>query len=417
MLSKLEAVCDVEMYRQGDLPHEELVARVAGKQLVVDAGLEREIEGISRMIAERLRRPYTDFTTGVRKQATLPDGGISLGLAGTAPGIVLQADSCAVVILPGPPRELQRLWPRALETDPVRRVLERAPARERLALRFFGTPESAVAQALEEAGGEGDGVEATICAREFEIHVDLVLEPGAEERGAAVARSLREGLGKYLFSEDERSIAEIVLDLCRGRGLTLATAESCTGGLVGARITDVPGASSVYLGGIVSYSDRAKVARLGVAEHLLERYGAVSEPVVRAMAEGVRAAFEASIGVAVTGIAGMPLTTALAPFFAPFSGNGSEANVRWSADTSHTAASSRTEASVESPCIHRPSSSANASLPACPGICVERKAASGFIHTSRPRLTMSMWPPLPPGWAASMLPAQLPSTSRRRSMV
>lgn len=282
----------------------EMVARVAGKQLVLDEGLEREIEGISRMIAERLGRPYTDFTTGVRKQATLPDGGISLGLAGTAPGIVLQAGPCAVVILPGPPRELQRLWPRALETDPVRRVLERAPARERLALRFFGTPESAVAQALEDAGGEGDGVEATICAREFEIHVDLVLEPGAEERGAAVARSLREGLGKYLFSEDERSIAEIVLDLCRERGLTLATAESCTGGLVAARLTSVPGASDVFLGSVVAYADGAKVDGLGVPRAVLEQHGAVSAEAAQAMAEGARERLGADVAVAVTGVAG-----------------------------------------------------------------------------------------------------------------
>ena len=282
----------------------EMVARAAGKELVLDEELEREIEGISRMIAERLRRPYTDFTTGVRKQATLPAGGISLGLAGTAPGIVLEAGSCVVVILPGPPRELQRLWPRALETEPVRRVLERAPARERLALRFFGTPESAVAQALEEAGGEGEGVEATICAREFEIHVDLVLEPGAEERGAAVARSLREALGSYLFSEDERSIAEIVLELCRGRGLTLATAESCTGGLVAARITSVPGSSDVFLGSVVAYADGAKVDGLGVPPAVLEQHGAVSAEAAQAMAEGARERLGADVAVAVTGVAG-----------------------------------------------------------------------------------------------------------------
>ena len=146
-----------------------------------------------------------------------------------------------MVVLPGPPRELQRLWPRALETEPVRRVLERAPARARSTLRFFGTPESAVARALEEAGGDGDGVEATICAREFEIHVDLVVEPGAEERGEALAESLRDALGRHLFSEDERTIAEIVLELGRERGLTLATAESCTGGLVAARLTERAG--------------------------------------------------------------------------------------------------------------------------------------------------------------------------------
>jgi competence/damage-inducible protein CinA-like protein len=281
----------------------EMVARVAGKELVVHEELEREIEGVSRMIAERLRRPYTDFTTGVRKQATLPEGGISLGLAGTAPGIVLQVGSCAVVILPGPPRELQRLWPRALETEPVRRVLERAPPRERLALRFFGTPESAVAQALERAGGDGNGVEATICAREFEIHVDLVVEPGAEDRGAAVAQSLRDGLGRYLFSEDERSISQIVLDLCRRRGLTLATAESCTGGLVAARLTSVPGSSDVFLGGVVAYANGAKEG-LGVPRTVLERHGAVSAETAEAMAEGARTRLGADVAVAVTGVAG-----------------------------------------------------------------------------------------------------------------
>jgi nicotinamide-nucleotide amidase len=282
----------------------EMVAKMAGKELVVDEELEREIEAVSRIIADRLRRPYTEFTTGVRKQATLPAGGISLGLAGTAPGIVLDAGGCVVVALPGPPREVQRLWPRALETEPVRRVLERAPARDRLALRFFGTPESAVARALEEAGGDGDGVEATICAREFEIHVDLVVDPGGADRAAAIAGSLRDGLGKYLFSEDERSVSEIVLDLCRRRGLTLATAESCTGGLVAARLTSVPGSSDVFLGGVVAYANGVKEDELGVPRSVLERNGAVSAEAAEAMAHGARERLRADVAVAVTGVAG-----------------------------------------------------------------------------------------------------------------
>jgi nicotinamide-nucleotide amidase len=282
----------------------EMVARVAGRVLRVDDGLEREIEGVSRMIAERLRRPYADFTTGVRKQATLPEGAISLGLAGTAPGMVLDTGACVVVVLPGPPRELQRLWPRALGTAPVRRVLDRAPRHQRTILRFFGTPESAVARALERAGGDGDGVEATICAREFEIHVDLVVEPGAEVRAGAIASTLREDLGRYLFSEDERSIAEIVLALCRERGLTLATAESCTGGLVASRLTAVPGSSHAYLGGVVAYANAVKEAGLGVSHDVLERNGAVSAEVAEAMARGARERLGADIAVAVTGVAG-----------------------------------------------------------------------------------------------------------------
>ena len=183
----------------------ELVARVAGRPLVLDEELERQIGDISRAIADRLGRSYAEFTTGVRKQATLPEGSISLGLAGTAPGVVLDTGRCVVVVLPGPPRELQRLWPRALETEPVQRVLERAPAREHGVLRFFGTPESAVAEALAAAGGEGDGVDVTICAREFEIHVDLFSEPSAVERAAALTASLRSTLAPYVFSEDERA--------------------------------------------------------------------------------------------------------------------------------------------------------------------------------------------------------------------
>ena len=282
----------------------ELVARVAGRVLTLDEALEREIEGVSRMIADRLGRPYGDFSTGVRKQATLPEGALSLGLAGTAPGVVLEANGCVVVVLPGPPRELRRLWPRALETEPVRRVLDRAPSRERIVLRFFGTPESAVAEALADAGGDGNGVEVTICAREFEIHVDLVVDPGAEERAAVISGSLREQLARYLFSEDERTISEIALDLCRARGLTLATAESCTGGMVAARLTSVPGSSDVFVGGVVAYANTVKASELGVAQEVLDQHGAVSAETAAAMAHGVRARLGVDIGVAVTGVAG-----------------------------------------------------------------------------------------------------------------
>ena len=282
----------------------ELVARVAGRPLALDSALEDEIGAISRTIAERLGRPYSDFTTGVRKQATRPEGSISLGLAGTAPGLVLDLGTTVIVVLPGPPRELQRLWPRALDTDPLRRVLARAPEREHHVLRFFGTPESAVAEALAAAGGEGGGVDVTICAREFEIHVDLFVEPSARERGALIASSLRERLAPFLFSEDERTVAEIVLERCRSSGLTLATAESCTGGLVASRLTAVPGASDVFVGSIVAYANAVKEVGLGVPRELLAEHGAVSAEVAAAMAEGVRSRLGADIGVAVTGVAG-----------------------------------------------------------------------------------------------------------------
>ena len=276
----------------------ELVARAAGLPLAVDEGLEAEIEAISRAVAERLKRPYSDFEAGVRKQATLPEGAVSLGLAGTAPGLVFQAGEAAVVVLPGPPAELQRLWPRALETEPVARVLAQATPPVHRVLRFFGASESEVARVLADAGGEPPGVTATVCAREFEIHVDLY-GPADE-----LADTMRERLARHLFSEEERGVEEIVLDLCRTRGWTLATAESCTGGMVAARLTSVPGSSDVFLGSVVAYADRVKEHELDVDAETLERYGAVSAETAAAMASGVRRRLHASVGVSVTGIAG-----------------------------------------------------------------------------------------------------------------
>jgi len=282
----------------------ELVAAAAGLALHVDPSLEQEIEAVSRMVAERLRRPYADFATGVTKQATIPEGAIVLGLAGTAPGFVLDTGSCVVVVLPGPPGELQRLWPRSLEAEPLRIVLGRTEPPGRRVLRLYGASESAVARALAEAGGDGDGVEATICARDFEIHVDLVVEPGAEARADELTARLREPVERYLFAEDERPVEEIVLALCRERGLTLGTAESCTGGLVAARLTSVAGSSDVFRGAVVAYADDVKERELGVSAALLAEHGAVSAEAAAAMAVGARGRLGIDVAVAVTGVAG-----------------------------------------------------------------------------------------------------------------
>jgi nicotinamide-nucleotide amidase len=283
----------------------ELLARAAGLELVVDEALEQEIESISRTFAQRLRRPYADFAPGVTKQATRPELATSLGLAGTAPGLVLRAPTgCVVVILPGPPRELRRLWANALTSEPMLELLERTRPPGRRVLRLFGVSESAVARALEESGGDGDGVEATICARDFEIHVDLVVEPGAEARGDALETALEERLDRWLFARDERRVEELVLSLVRSRALTLATAESCTGGLVAARLTGVPGSSESFVGSVVSYSNDVKRSQLDVPEQLLAEYGAVSAEVAEAMAEGARRRLGADMAVSVTGVAG-----------------------------------------------------------------------------------------------------------------
>ena len=244
----------------------ELLAAATGRPLAVDEELASKIEARSRRAAERLGRPYADFAAGVRKQAALPAGAEWVGLVGTAPAVVVDTGTGVAVALPGPPRELQELWPRVLETGPLLDLLRRAQAPERRVLRLFGVSESAVAESLAAAGGEGDGVAVTICARDFEIHVDLFVEAGAEARGAALEAALIGANERYLFSRDERTTAELVLDLLRAQGLSLATAESCTGGLVAARLTDVPGASDVFVGSIVAYSDEVKIAQLGVPE-------------------------------------------------------------------------------------------------------------------------------------------------------
>ena len=282
----------------------ELVARVAGVQLQLDEDLHHQIGAVSRSFAARTGRPYTDFEHGVRKQATVPEGAIDLGLAGTAPGLVLQTAHAVVVVLPGPPAELQRLWPRALETEPLRELLAHTTPPERRFLRFFGATESAVAKALAEAGGDGDGVEATICARDFEIHIDLLVEPGAETRADGLTTALAESLGKYLFATDDASVAELILEECRSRALTLATAESCTGGMVAERLTSIPGSSDVFVGSVVAYSDDVKARELGVSEETLAEHGAVSAETAAAMATGVRGRLAADVAVAVTGIAG-----------------------------------------------------------------------------------------------------------------
>ena len=282
----------------------ELLARAAGVGLHVEDELETAIDELSRSVATRLQRPYADFVPGVRKQATLPNGSEWVGLVGTAPAVVLPLGDRVAVALPGPPRELQALWPRVCETQPLRALFARVVAPRRRVLRLFGISESSIAKALADAGGDGDGVDVTICAREFELHIDLFVDPGADARADELEQAFETAAGRYVFSRDERSTAELVVDLLRDRGLTLGTAESCTGGLVAARITDVPGSSDVFLGSIVSYADSVKRDRLGVPDDVLAAHGAVSAETAEAMAAGARAALGVDVAVSVTGIAG-----------------------------------------------------------------------------------------------------------------
>jgi nicotinamide-nucleotide amidase len=282
----------------------ELLARAAGRELRVDPGLESEIEGVVRGLAERFRRPYDEFEAGVRKQATLPEGGISLGLAGTAPGVLLQTGSALAIALPGPPGELQRIWRAALERPELQEVFARANNPANGILRFFGLPESAIAGVVAQAGGEADGLEVTICAHDLEVQVDLVIPPGSEAQADRVMQALRAAHPRALFAEDGQAVEAIVLNAAREKGLTIGAAESCTGGLVSARLTSVPGSSDVFVGGLVAYDDRLKLDGLNVPAELLERYGAVSAETAAAMAAGVRSTLGADVAVSATGVAG-----------------------------------------------------------------------------------------------------------------
>jgi nicotinamide-nucleotide amidase len=240
-----------------------------------------------------------------RKQALVPEGATALDPVGTAPGLVVPADGTVVIVLPGPPRELQPMWPAALETAPVSDVLGRATPLRRYTLRMFGIPESEIAKSLREIEADGvtlGDVEITTCLRRGEIEVDVRYRDEAAATADAVREGLRARHGRHLFSLDGETIDSQVAGLLEGRRLGLA--ESCSGGLMAARITNVPGASGYFAGGVVSYSNQAKAELLGVDPDLIEAHGAVSPEVAEAMARGALERFGADVAVSITGIAG-----------------------------------------------------------------------------------------------------------------
>jgi nicotinamide-nucleotide amidase len=284
----------------------EAIGQVTGDDLVLDQAVLERISDWTDAVAARNAFPRDRFTAGNHKQAHILRGSSVLGIAGTAPALVARAGSARLVILPGVPSELRRLWKLAPDHPDLAELFARAVPRRRRLLRTYGVGESHVADIFAALGGDPPGVETAICARSFEIEVDIRAEP--DDASDAAAERLADGLAgelsEYLFATDERTVAEIVLDLARERGLTLATAESCTGGMIGAWLTDVPGSSAVFRGAVVSYSDDAKRSLLGVPADVLEEHGAVSAETAAAMASGARQALGADLAASVTGIAG-----------------------------------------------------------------------------------------------------------------
>jgi nicotinamide-nucleotide amidase len=287
----------------------EIVGRFSGREMVLDERVEQRIADILRPMMRRWRGLDPEaIRISNRKQAVIPAGATVLDPVGTAPGLVVppsDGPGPTVVVLPGPPRELQPMWRVATQTEAFKAAIVDATTYRRGILRLFGIPESEIASTLRDAESAGlsmDGLEVTTCLRRGEIEVSTRYEPGAEPGYEALVEFIRRRHRDTLFSEDGSTIDEQVARLLEGR--TIAVAESCTGGLMAARLTDRPGSSAYFVGGVVAYSNDAKVALVGVDRALIERVGAVSNEVAEALAEGSIERFDADIGIGITGIAG-----------------------------------------------------------------------------------------------------------------
>ncbi|MEZ5073659.1 MAG: competence/damage-inducible protein A [Solirubrobacterales bacterium] len=283
----------------------EIVARFAGREMVLDEAMERRIAEILAGFARRMRFDPEGLRDGTRKQAMVPEGATALDPAGTAPGLVVETDGPVVVVLPGPPRELQAMWPAAVAAPAVAAILERADSYAVETMKMFGIPESTLAKSLREIERDIDlaPLEITTCLRRgAELEIDVRYRESDLELRDSLFVALRERHGHFIYSDRGESIDEIVAGLLACR--SLAVAESCTGGLLAARLTERPGASAYFAGGIVAYSNEAKAQLLDVPAALIADRGAVSPEVARAMADGARSRLAAEIGVGITGVAG-----------------------------------------------------------------------------------------------------------------
>jgi nicotinamide-nucleotide amidase len=286
----------------------EVVGKFAGRPMVLDEEVEEKIAEILRGFARRagvMRFDPEALREANRKQAIVPEGSIALDPIGTAPGLVVPAGDGVVVVLPGPPRELQPMWPAAAETAPVAAVLARATPLRAYTLRMFGIPESEIAKSLREIEEEGvalPDVEITTCLRRGEIEIDVRYRDNAAQTADEVRAGLQARHPRHLFSLDGETIDSQVATLLQGQRLGLA--ESCSGGLLAARITNLPGASAYLAGSVVSYSNEAKADLLGVDPELIKAKGAVSLEVAEQMARGALQRFGADVAVSITGIAG-----------------------------------------------------------------------------------------------------------------
>jgi nicotinamide-nucleotide amidase len=281
-----------------------VVAGFADREMVLDEQLEERIAAILAGFARRLRFDPEALREANRKQAMVPRGAAAIDPAGTAPGLVVPTDGPTVVVLPGPPRELQEMWPRALETAEAQAALEGTEPFRNTSVRMFGIPESELAKSLREIADTVDlsQLEITTCLRRAALEVDIRHRPGAEDTCERLVEGILARHGRFVFSTDGSSIDDQIARLLAGHRIGLA--ESCTAGLLAARLTEVPGSSEYVAGGVVAYSNQAKIELIDVPEQLIERHGAISPEIAEAMAQGALARFHGDLGVGITGVAG-----------------------------------------------------------------------------------------------------------------
>ena len=291
----------------------EVVAEVLNRSLAEDESITARIR--ARFGSRGMKMPEIN-----RRQAMVPEGAIVLeNPRGTAPGLWIEHDDRLVLLLPGPPCELKpilselvrgRLSARAGEAALVRKVI-------RITGRTESHTEEAVQPLYAEWAGRVVPVSATILAALSQIELHLSAKAAARDTAERAidraAAEVQRVLGLDVYSTDGRLLEEVLGDLLTRKALHIAVAESCTGGLITSRLTDVPGSSRYVDRSVVTYSNEAKVALLGVACELIDEHGAVSEPVARAMADGIRSRSSADVGVGVTGIAGPSGGTAEKP--------------------------------------------------------------------------------------------------------
>lgn len=281
----------------------EVVAEVTGRPLAVDEALLAEVE-------EKFRRfGYDRMPASNRSQAMVPEGARTIpNPRGTAPGLIVEEEGFTLFVLPGVPAEMKALLEDAVLPELAAAGGAGEPVVRSRVVHTVGIGESALAERLDEVVEDAGPIEVAFLPHTGQVDVRLTAAglPAAEadRRLDELARRLAGRAGRWFWGYDETPLAAAVGEALVDRGWTLAVAESCTAGLLGAEVTSVAGSSAWFAGGVVAYANRAKTALLGVAPGVLEAHGAVSEETVRAMASGVRERLGAEVGCAITGIAG-----------------------------------------------------------------------------------------------------------------